>query len=170
MQNRFVLITLLVTALLAGCAIQQPQSAKEFRKVAPGATFGKHDSFTVNRRFDDIARTFEKQAYKCLDQRIRMTESGHRYHHVVVTKYTPTVLVSENTAELHLQYVHEQGVLAVSEIPEKGYYLMVADATRMDEKNTQIDMYRPTIGHDAVVRAVKGWAMGENVGCPDMTK
>jgi len=57
-----------------------------------------------------------------------------------------------------------------SEIPEKGYYLMVADATRMDANTTQIDMYRPTIGHDAVVRAVKGWATGENVGCPDMTK
>ena len=170
MQNRFFLTTFLVTTLLTGCAVHQPQTAAEFRQVAPGATFGTHDSFVVNRNFDDVARTFEKQAYKCLDQRIRMTESGHMYHHVVVTKYTPTVQVSENTAELHLQYVHEQGVLAVSEIPEKGYYLMVADATRMDANTTQIDMYRPTIGHDAVVRAVKGWATGENVGCPDMTK
>jgi hypothetical protein len=170
MQNQFVLTTLLVAALLSGCAVNQPQTAAEFRDMAPGATFGKHDSFIVNRNFDDVARTFEKQAYQCLDKRIRMTESGHMYHHVVVTDYTPTVLVKENTAELHLQFRHEQGVLAVSEMPEKGYYLMVADATRMDGNNTQIDMYRPAIGHDAVVRAVKGWATGENVGCPDMTK
>ena len=170
MENRFILTTLFFTALLSGCAVHQPQSAAEFRQVAPGAAFGKHDSFVVERNFDDVAGTFEKQAYKCLDQRIRMTESGHMYHHVVVTKYTPTVLVAETTAELHLQYVHEQGVLAVSGIQDKGYYLMVADATRLDGNNTQIDMYHPTIGHDAVVRAVKGWATGDNVGCPDMTK
>ncbi len=170
MENRFILTALLVSVLLPACAVHQPQTAAEFREVAPGATFGKHDSFVVNRKFDDVAASFERQAYKCLDQRIRMTESGYMHHHVVVTKYTPTVLVSDNTAELHLQYVHEQGVLAVAEMPEKGYYLMVADAIRMDGNNTQIDMYHPTIGHDAVVRAVKGWATGDNTGCPDMTK
>lgn len=170
MQNRLGLSTFLVTALLSGCAVHQPQTADEFRSVAPGATFGKHDSFSVKRRFDDVAKTFETQAYKCLDQRIQMTESGYKYHHVVVTKYTPTVLISENSAELHLQFEHEQGVVAVSEMPEKGYYLMVADATRVDENTTQIDMYRPSVGHQAVVTAVKGWATGENLGCPDMTK
>ena len=75
-----------------------------------------------------------------MDKRIQMTESGHMYYHVVVTKYTPTVLLSDNSAELHLQFVHEQGVMAVSEMPEKGYYLMVAGASRLTDNKTQIDM------------------------------
>lgn len=170
MQYRIILATVLTISLFAGCAINHPQTAAEFRSAAPGATFGKKESFVVDRRFDDVARTFEEQAPQCLDKRIEMTESGHMYYHVVVTKYTPTVLVSENRAELHLQFVHEQGVMVVSEMPEKGYYLMVADASRLTDNKTQIDMYRPSMGYDTIVRAVKGWATGDNIGCPDLTK
>ena len=170
MQYRIIIATVLTSILFTGCAINHPQTAAEFRAAAPGATFGTKESFIVERPFDDVARTFEEQAPKCLDTRIKMTESGHMYHHVVVTKYTPTVLVSDNSAELHLQFVHEQGVMAVSEMPEKGYYLMVADASRLTDNKTQIDMYRPSIGHDTIVRAVKGWAEGDNVGCPDLTR
>jgi hypothetical protein len=170
MQYRIILATVLTSGLFAGCAINHPQTAAEFRAAAPGATFGKKESFVVDRQFDAVARTFEEQAPKCLEKRVKMTESGHMYHHVVVTKYTPTVLVSDDSAELHLQFEHEQGVMAVSEMPENGYYLMVADASRLADNKTQIDMYRPSMGYDTIVRAVKGWATGDNIGCPDLTK
>jgi hypothetical protein len=170
MPYRALLTTVLATSLFAGCAVRHPQTAAEFRAAAPGATFGKKESFVVDRRFDEVAATFQEQAPKCLDTRIKMVESGHMYHHVVVTKYTPTILVSDDSAELHLQFIHEQGVMKVSEMPAKGYYLMVADASAMAGNRTQIDLYRPSIGYDTIVRAVKGWATGDQIGCPDLTQ
>ena len=46
----------------------------------------------------------------------------------------------------------------------------VADAVPVDGTRTRIDVYAPTIGSDPLNRAITGWATGENVGCPDMTK
>jgi hypothetical protein len=47
---------------------------------------------------------------------------------------------------------------------------VVADATPIDKSRTRIDIYGPSVGTDTLVRAINGWATGENLGCPDMTK
>ena len=47
---------------------------------------------------------------------------------------------------------------------------MVVDATPLDKKRTAITMYRPSMGKDTMVKAIKGWATGDNVGCPDLTQ
>jgi hypothetical protein len=91
-------------------------------------------------------------------------------YQVIVTRFKPTVLVSEKKVELHVQQHHEAGVLNVTKEPEGGYYLLVADAYPFGDGRTQIDMYRPSMGHGVLIQAIKGWATGENVGCPDMTK
>jgi hypothetical protein len=31
-------------------------------------------------------------------------------------------------------------------------------------------MFAPSMGHDVLISAIKGWATGKNVGCPDLTK
>jgi hypothetical protein len=38
------------------------------------------------------------------------------------------------------------------------------------QTKTRIDLYRPSMGHGVLIQAVKNWATGENVGCPDLTK
>lgn len=157
-------------SLLSGCAGKMPQTANEFRQMAPGATFGGKETFEVNRSVGNVAGTFKKMANKCLSKRVQMVESGYMYHHVVVTKYTPTVKVSKNRAELYLQYEHEQGVMKVYEMPKNGYFLMVMDATGTGKNKTRIDFYRPSVGHQNIIEALKGWATGKNVGCPDLTK
>jgi hypothetical protein len=43
-------------------------------------------------------------------------------------------------------------------------------AMPLDKKRTKITMYRPSRGNDAMVKAIKGWAAGDNAGCPDLTK
>ena len=163
-------ILLFTAMVLSGCATSHPQSAEEFRKAVPGATFAKIDSFVVNRRFRDVAKSFKKMAPKCLNKRIKTTSSGYMHHQVIVTRYRPTVSVSKNRAELHLQQQHEQGVINVTKMPKGGYFLLVADATQVGKKKTKIDMYYPSMGHDLMVNAIKGWALGKKVGCPDFTK
>ena len=167
-----MMISILV---LTGCAGKMPLTADEFRQMAPGASFmgmktGGKETFTVNRSVKSVANTFKKMANKCLNKRIKMVESGYMHHMVVVTKYTPTVYTSKNKAELHLQFEHEKGVMKVYEMPPKGYYLMIMDATGKGRNKTQIDFYRPEVGNQNVVEALRGWATGKNVGCPDLTK
>ena len=161
---------LLISILMSGCAINHPQTAEAFRKEAPGATFGGLETFEVKRSYNKVAATFKKMAPKCLHKRVKSVSTGYMYHSVVVTDYNPTVIVGKQRTELHMQQDHIQGVMNVSQKPKGGYYLMVVDATPAGSNRTRIDMYAPTVGFDNVIKAVKGWATGDNVGCPDLTK
>lgn len=159
----------LASVWLAGC-ISHPQTAEEFRKAVPGAFSAEVETFEVARSFDDVANTFKEMAPACLNKRIKTTSRTHMSYQVIVTAYKPTVLVTGDKAELHVQQHHEAGVLNVSKEPEGGYYLLVADAQPIGSGRTRVDLYRPSIGHGVLVKAIRGWATGEQVGCPDLTQ
>ncbi len=102
--------------------------------------------------------------------RVKTTSQSNQSYQVIVTDYTPTVHVSADKAELHLQQHHVQGVLNITEEPDGGYYLMVADAYPIAGGQTQVDLYRPSMGYKVIIQAIKNWATGDNIGCPDLTK
>lgn len=160
------------SVLLSGCAAMtgHPQTAEEFRQAVPGAFLGEVESFEVNRPFREVADTFREKAPVCLHKTIRTTSQTNMSYQVIVTTYNPTVLVDAERAELHLQQHHEAGVLNVTKEPEGGYYLLVADAIPVGKNNTRIDLYRPSVGFDVLIRGIKGWATGDVLGCPDLTK
>jgi hypothetical protein len=170
MKRLAILTVVLFTMLISGCAIHHPQTAEEFRKAVPGAFTGKVETFEVNRPFSDVAKTFQTKAPECLNVTIKTTSQTRMSYQVIVTTYKPTVLVTPEKAELHVQFHHEAGVLNVSKEPEGGYYLLVADAYPINKNTTRVDLYRPSMGYDVLIKAVKGWATGQNVGCPDLTK
>ena len=170
MNNRVLLTTAIITLLLSGCVGHMPQTAGEFRKEIPGAFLGEVEKFEVNRSFTDIGKTFQKMAPKCLDVRIKTTSQTNTSYQVIVTKWHPTVKVSKQKAELHIQQLHEQGVMNVYKVPPNGYYLMVVDATPISKNKSQVTMYRASIGNETLIKAIKGWASGKNMGCPDLTK
>jgi len=153
-------------AALCACATKAPQTAEEFRQEAPGAFLMKKETMEVARPFRDVAETFRKRAPECLRVAVRMTSSSQ----VVEAEYKPTVIVTKERAELHLQRKYTKGVINVYAEPEGGHYILVADAYPLPGNKTRLDLIAPSKGLDAVVRAVKNWASGENVGCPDMTK
>jgi hypothetical protein len=169
-MNRFHhFIAVLCTIWLSGC-ISHPQTAEEFRKAVPGAFSAKVETFEVDRPFSQVASTFQKMGPTCLSKTIKTTSQTNMSYQVIVTTYKPTVLVTEKKAELHVQQHHEQGVVTVSKEPEGGYYLLVADARPINKNRTRVDLYRPSMGFSVLTQAVKNWATGENVGCPDLTK
>ncbi len=169
-MNRYpVLLVVLNFLALVGC-ISHPQTAEEFRKAVPGAFSAKVETFEVDRPFNQVAGTFQKMGPNCLSKTIKTTSQTNMSYQVIVTTYKPTVLVTGKKAELHVQFHHDQGVIAVSKEPEGGYYLLVADAQPVTQTKTRIDLYRPSMGHGVLIQAVKNWATGENVGCPDLTK
>lgn len=167
--KKTVLISCLI-AILPACAIKHPQTAEEFRKAAPTAFMAKVESFTVDRPFKEVAKTFKEKAPKCLNVRVKTTSRTSTSYQVIVTKFKPTVIVNKKRAELHVQQLHEQGVMNVSKVPDGGYYLMIADAYPLANNKTMIEMFRPSMGFDVMVTAIKGWATGKVKGCPDLTK
>ena len=170
MKNLTITLIWVASVVLSGCVTSHPQTAAEFREAVPGAFLAKVETFIVNRPFSEVAETFQRQAPQCLDARIKTTSRTNMSYQVIVTAYRPTVLMMEDRVELHLQQHHEQGVLNVTKEPEGGYFLMVADAYPISAGETQVDLYRPSVGHKVIVQAIKGWATGDNVGCPDLTK
>ena len=169
-MNRYhVLIGALSLLALSGC-VSHPQTAEEFRKAVPGAFSATVETFEVDRPFNQVANTFQKMGPHCLSKTIKTTSQTNMSYQVIVTTYKPTVLVTGKKAELHVQQHHEQGVVNVSKEPDGGYYLLVADAQPMTPTKTRIDLYRPSMGFGVLIQAVKNWATGENVGCPDLTK
>ena len=170
MKKQLVSLFIIIFITLTGCSLKQPLTADEFRLAAPTAFLAKKESYVVNRPYKKVVKAFKKQAPKCLSARVKTVSSSSTSYQVVVTKYNPTVISNKNRTELHLQQLHEQGVLNVSEVPKKGYFLMVIDAIPASKNKTRIDYYGPSIGVDNITKAIKGWATGKNMGCPDLTK
>jgi hypothetical protein len=157
-------------AALAACA-HIPQNAQEFRDEAPGATFGQKQTFEAKRPFREVAKTFQARAPECLNVSVRTVSHSPGSYQNILTTYKPTVLVDSKKAELHVQRHYQGGgIIIPGKEPEGGLYMLVADATPIDRNHTRIDVYAPTMGADTLIRAVTGWATGENVGCPDMTR
>ena len=154
----------------AGCAVNYPQNADEFRRELPGAFMGSVQSFETSRSLRDIGRTFQSRAPECLSVKVRtVSQSSTSYQNIVAT-YKPTVVVTEKRAEIHLQRHYERGVITPGKEPEGGHYMLVADATPLDRNRTQVVIYAPKMGADPIIRAISAWAKGESTGCPDMTK
>lgn len=156
--------------LLAGCAGKMPQTAEEFRQMAPGAFMVQVQTFDVKRSPREVGETFRRRAPECLNTTIRMTESGPGHHMVVDTAYKATVIAGGDKAELHLQQKHLRGVVKVYDEPADGRYLFVVDVLPTGARASRVQIIGPSKGYDVVVRAIKAWADGSSTACPDMTK
>ena len=173
MKSQLAPAALAVAVALAGCAAKQPMSAEEFRQaVAPGAFMAKKETFEVNRPFRAVADTFRKRGPECLSVSVRTTSTQPGVsHQVVVADYKPTVVVTKERAELHVQERHKQGVVRAVQEPDDGHYLVVADAYPVDKNKTRIEVFGPTGGPGALmIRSVKAWASGESTACPNFAK
>jgi hypothetical protein len=157
-------------ALLQGCG-GMPQTADEFRKAVPGAMLAKTDTYEVNRPVRDVAGTFQRRAPECLNMAVRTVSQTSTSYQNILTEYRATVVPGGERAELHLQQLHKGGgVIYPSKPPEGGSYIIVADAYPLPGNRTRLQTYGPSIGYDVVYRAIRGWAAGDNLGCPDLTK
>ncbi|MDH3221477.1 MAG: hypothetical protein OEO19_18250 [Gammaproteobacteria bacterium] len=170
MKTTFYSIIALSTVLLSGCVTSHPQNAVEFRAAVPGAFLAKVEKYEVAQPYHEVAMRFEKMAPKCLNTTIKTVSQSTTSYQVIVTEYKPTVILGDNRTELHLQQHHAQGVMKITEEPDGGYYLMVVDAIKAAEGTTRIEYYGPSVGHEPIIDAIKGWASGKNIGCPDLTK
>lgn len=172
---RILLIPLMVLFQfhLAGCAgnrTTMPMSAEAFRQAVPGTATMERETFEVNRQFDSVVSTFKRKATECLDKTVTTSSRAGGSYQVIVSNWNPTFTATRDQAELHIQRVYEKGVLQVYDEPEKGHFVMVVDIAPASLRKTKIDIYRPSRGLEVILKAVKSWATGKDIVCPDMTK
>lgn len=172
MKHRFVLV-LAAAAIAAGC-VKPPKTAEGFRELArSGSRWVAVEKFVVDRPYREVALTFQKRSDACLKVRVVTTSSGGYRSHPTTFKqdYRPTVRVDRRRAEFFVQmHVEGTNLVKVYDEAEGGDYVMVTDAYPVGRGKTRIELHRATMGHDVLAKAVRGWATGENLGCPDLTK
>lgn len=169
MKYSLTILSTLTILLFTGC-VSHPKTAQEFRVAIPDAFMAEVETIEVDRPFSEVAKTFKQKAPKCLDVRIKTVSQSSTSYQVLIAQYHPTVVIGSKKAEIHLQRHYESGVMNVGEEPENGYYLLVVDAIPISKSKTKVVFYRPSMGFDTLITAIKGWASGNNLGCPDLTQ
>ena len=157
-------LSVLALALLAGC-FTIPMSPDEYRAAIRNHKSGNVETFEVKRPIAEVARSFKRKAEECLSYDLAETKTptiGFGSSTRVYAKAKPTVLHSGPNAELHFQ-VKSVGNLAKE--PPGGNYYLVADAKAVGKDKTKVEIY--SYGMKAVAGAIRGWAHGDEKGCPD---
>ncbi len=177
MRNKRGLALMAVVLVLGGCG-GMPKNAEEFRQytlertrvLGSGALGGvPKETFEVERPFREVSSTLKKKSDECLKVVITGT-STNKYGNTWtgVSTFKPTFTTSSSKAELHVQLKRSE-VVEVGAPPD-GAYRIVLDATPLSAKRTRIEIYTWSTEEDLLRRAMRGWARGDNLGCPDLTK
>lgn len=171
MRARFIPVFILAASVSA-CGTS-PKTADDFRAMAPSSSFVDHEQFVVDRPFHEVARTLRQRSDACLQVTVTTSSSGGYGSNPATFKqgYLATTTADGDRASLVVQeHIEGTNLIKVHEEPAGGYFLLVADAAPAGAHRTKIDLYRPTMGNDVLVRAVRGWMTGEIQGCPDLTR
>ncbi len=168
---------IVVTLCLEACA-GAPKNAEEFREmVRSGAKYNLKtvETFEVARPFADVSATLRKRTDECL--KVTMTAQGTARGNVgafvertTTHTYKPTFIATAQKTELHVQMKMAGGGTHEFGAPPDGYYRVVLDAVPAGKNRTRIDMYINSADDNLIGNALRGWAQGTNLGCPDVTK
>ena len=168
-------LAVIAAALALGGCGGMPKNAEEFRQFTLertrvlGAMSVAKETFEVERPFREVSSTLQKKANECLKVVVRRTGTDkYGYTRSSVDTFKPTFIASSGKAELHVQ-LKRSAVVEVGAPPD-GAYRVVLDATPVAAKQTRIDIYTMSVDDSLLQRTLRGWARGDNLGCPDLTK
>jgi len=166
-------LSLIFGATLYGCAaLDSPMSANEFRDGVKGSSLGVVQTFDAKRPYAQVVETLRKKANECLA--VSVVSEGSVYQGNMMVRerslqiYKPTVNVTKDATELSLQ-VGNGKMNPVQKHPKDGYYMLVADATPSGRNSTKVTIYRGKWGKGKDIdEAIRGWANGDRLACPDL--
>jgi hypothetical protein len=176
MDCRHLLCLLSLFALLTACAAYPLKSHDDFRAALqqnPNMVGVRIEKFEVSRPMSQTAQFVSQKSNECLRHTIRITSktSSGGYGPVIqegLIKYEPHADISPTKATV---YTTETSMNLKGEPTRDPYYTFVADFTPTSRNKTKVELYyvwgepRPL-----VVKAVKAWAAGTDVGCPNLSK
>ena len=166
MKTSIRLPLLFLIVLFSGCAVT-PQTADEYRRTASGSVIATVERFEVDRSYNRVANTLELMVDMCFGANTRQARPSGGNRQTTGTQWHPTVIVTDEKTEMHVQLAKEQGITNMGQLPEKGQYMLVVDAFPAGGNKTEIVMYRPVVGYGSLISTVKGWVTGEKQACPD---
>lgn len=175
MRNKHLFINFVLAAtaiLLAGCGAP-PKNTAEFRNMGKeGKMFVSNETLTVKRPYSQVVETFRQRAPACLNLTIN---SGRRQGGGVFTEtrvWKANVSANSKQMECVLQSKITGGnTYEVYDYPNSdGHYFFLVDAYPVDSGTTRIVITTAPGLSDSLPLAVKNWAKGDNMGCPDFTQ
>lgn len=160
-----------VAVLLFGCA-SQPKTADQLRdNVKNKATFSSREVFEVKKPYSQVSDTLRKKWLECLDS--TATGSLRRGMGLVAVQtnvYKPNVAVTTQRTELTLQHKVTSGSTQLGSPPPDGFFIIVADVYPANANTSRVDVQKHTLGYAGVMKAIRHWAEGTNMGCPDLAQ
>lgn len=177
MHQHHFLLPLLLVALVSACVIgDYPKTPDEYRSAMQqrANTMGvRVENFVIPRPILPSAQFVKKKSEECLRHTIRVTSSTSSGGMMTsysdnLVKYEPKAEISATKASVYLTetYMNLKG-----ETIQGPYFTYLMDFKPLAGNKTKVDLYytwgepRPTI-----VKAVKAWASGTDVGCPNLAK
>jgi hypothetical protein len=155
-------------ALLSACG-SVPMTPAEFREAAKASKSYTVETFEVKRSFTEVSKTISKKVPECLTFDNYSTKTSNLGFSSSTTKVgdtsKPTVVASAKKMEVYFQ---KRWGNPVGPIPKDGWYYFVADIYPVAKDRTKVDIYQR--GVSLIDTAMKGWASGDNLGCPDPTQ
>lgn len=166
MRILFVLSAALLQLSVSGC-MTPPKTADEFRHNVSAFFIPHMEKFEADRSFKSVTETFRKLVPKCLHKTIQSSSP----YAPVFNNWNPSFNVTEKKAELHLRRYAEKKVMQMSDDPQKGDFVLVADITPVNADKTGVVIYLSSAkGVDDIAKALEAWARGTSTACPDLTK
>jgi hypothetical protein len=176
-QNGLQWALVSIALVLAGCGMA-PKNAAEYRQATrDGLKYGMGsigvsiETFEVERPFREVSQTLQRKADECLKVAVRWTATN-QYGNTRsgVHTYKPTFVNGSSRAELHVQRLRTGGGDIDANAPPGGFYKAVLDATPVGKGRTKVEIYTQSVDEELLRRAMRGWAQGSNLGCPDLGK
>jgi hypothetical protein len=166
------LSSIFVLALAAGCASQSKTAAQLRDNVGRNVTFSSREVFEVKKPYRHVSDTLRKKWLECLDS--TTTGSFHRGGKTFGTEtniYKPNVAVTDRRTELTLQHkVTGTGLTQLGGPPPEGFFIIVTDVYSVDKNTSRVDVQKHTPGYAGVIKAIRTWAEGTSMACPDLAQ
>lgn len=160
-------ILLFVTAIfLAGCTTT-PQTRDELKTTMKNhPKLGIADSYTANRRFDDVVATLDRKWKECYGIRRTTTrsEGGMTTMRYRDTYHPQSRKVNNSLVEMTLQMTTE-GMVMLNKVPPGGEYIVALDLERLPGNKTKLTWYSAAWGWTKGWEKNKQWSDGKDVAC-----
>lgn len=162
--------------LTAGCAsAPTPQNAAEYRDAMKQGGFGtKIETLKVERPYADVSATLAAKVDECLQVTMLKSTCYQKGNCAEREEtYTPTVFKGADKTEIHVQWKRTpwDSIFLGGPPPEDGTYIAVMDVMPSEGGVTNVTLYTASIEHlQTVPNALKSWAKGTNLGCPDLSR
>jgi len=151
----FYLAPAIAALLFTGCA--SPKTPEEYREAIRSYPMGTTvETLNVDRSLSEVSKDLRERAPKCLNINVKSTFWNGSMYQTQLAKYNATVVENPKQTELYIQ--------------KNGDYIMVIDAAAVAKDKSEVTLYRSAWGYDLTASAVRGWATGENLGCPAITQ